>query len=116
VLSCGCLEKNTVSGVGYHQLDSRLVCLHGGQEANSLEIDDLTKAMNGIEADCLDVKRKFVARPDMKNPRTCDSVGQTISGMVKNGKFQVTKIVSIDENYEATIRSFGLEDVYKLKK
>jgi hypothetical protein len=52
----------------------------------------------------------------MKKPRTCDSVGQTVSGMVKNGKFQATKIVSIEENYEATIRSFGLEDVYKLKK
>jgi ABC-type branched-subunit amino acid transport system substrate-binding protein len=86
------------------------------KKANSLEVEDLTKAMTGLEVDCLDVKRRFVARPDMKNPRACDSVGQTISGMVKNGKFQVTKIVSIDENYEATIRSFGLEDVYKLKK
>jgi ABC-type branched-subunit amino acid transport system substrate-binding protein len=86
------------------------------KKANSLEIDDLTKALSGLEVDCLDVKRRFVARPDMKNPRTCDSVGQTVSGMVKNGKFQATKIVSIEENYEATIRSFGLEDVYKLKK
>ena len=86
------------------------------KKANSLEVDSLTRALDGLEVDCLDVKRRFVARPDLKNPRTCDSVGETIFGMVKNGKFQVTKIVSIEENYEATIRSFGLEDVYKLKK
>ncbi len=92
------------------------VFMEAVKKANSLEVDSLTRALNGLEVDCLDVKRRFVARPDLKNPRTCDSVGETIFGMVKNGKFQVTKIVSIEENYEATIRSFGLEDVYKLKK
>ena len=86
------------------------------KKANSLEVEDLTKAMTGLEVDCLDVHRRFVPRPDMKNPRSCDSVDERVSGVVKNGKFQVTKIVSIEENYEATIRSFGLEDVYKLKK
>ncbi len=92
------------------------VFMEAVKKANSLEVDDLTKALNGLEVDCLDARRKFVARPDLKNPRTCDSVDERVFGMVKNGRFQVTKVISIQENYEATIRSFGLEDVYKLKK
>ncbi len=86
------------------------------KKANSLEVDDLVKAMNGLEVDCLDVKRKFVARPDLKNPRTCDSVGESPVGIVKKGKYQVQKMISTQENYEVSIRSFGLEDVFGLKK
>ena len=37
-------------------------------------------------------------------------------GIVKNAKFQVMKVLSMDEDYEMSIKSFGLEDVYKLKK
>lgn len=91
------------------------VFMEAVRKANSLEVDSLTKALNGLEVDCMDARRKFVARPDMKNPRTCDSVDERISGVVRNGKFQLNKIVSIQENYDATIRSFGLEDVYKKK-
>ena len=52
----------------------------------------------------------------MKNPRTCDSTSEQFPGIVKNAKFQVMKVLSMDEDYEMSIRSFGLEDVYKLKK
>jgi ABC-type branched-subunit amino acid transport system substrate-binding protein len=92
------------------------IFLSAVKKADSIEVDDLTKAMNGIEVDCLDAKRRFVARPDMKNPRTCDSAYEQFPGIVKNGKFQLIKIMSVDEDYEASIRSFGLQDVYKLKK
>lgn len=84
-------------------------------KANSLDVDDLAKALDGLEVECLDCKRRFVARPDKKNPRTCDSVPQQMPGVVKNGKFQLMKIMSIDENYEKTIKAFGLEKVYKLR-
>ena len=92
------------------------IFLSAVKKADSLDVDDLTKAMHGIEVDCLDAKRRFVARTDMKNPRTCDSAYEQFPGIVKNGKFQLIKIMSVDEDYEASIRSFGLEDVYKLKK
>lgn len=92
------------------------ILLAAVKKADSLGVDDLTKAMNGIAVDCLDAKRRFVPRPDMKNPRTCDSAYEQFPGIVKNGKFQLIKIMSVDEDYEASIRSFGLEDVYKLKK
>lgn len=92
------------------------ILLAAVKKADSLEVDDLTKAMNGIEVDCLDAKRRFVPRPDMKNPRTCDSAYEQFPGIVKNGKFQLIKIMSVDEDYEASIKSFGLQDVYKLKK
>jgi len=91
------------------------VFLEAVKKANSLEVDSLARALDGLEVDCLDARRKFVARPDMKNPRTCDSVDERVSGVVKNGKFQVSKIISIRENYDETIRSFGLEEVYKKK-
>ncbi len=85
------------------------------QKANSLEVEDLVKAMNGIEVDTLDAKRRFVGRPDKNNPRTCDSVEEQAPGIVKNGKFQVSKLISINENYRDTVRAYGLQDVYKLK-
>ena len=85
------------------------------KKANSLDVDDLVKAMDGLEVDCLDFKRRFVARPDKGNLRTCDTVGEQAPGIIKDGKFVILKRVSIDENYETTIKSFGLQDVYKLK-
>jgi branched-chain amino acid transport system substrate-binding protein len=85
------------------------------KKANSLEVEDLVKALNGLEADTLDAKRRFVTRPDKNNSRTCDSVEEQAPGIVKNGKFQVSKLISIDENYRDTIRAYGLQDVYKLK-
>ncbi len=92
------------------------ILLAAVKKADSLEVEDLTKAMNGIQVDCLDAKRKFVARPDMKNPRTCDSAYEQVTGIVKNGKFQVMGTMSIDEDYTASIKSFGLESAFGLKK
>jgi ABC-type branched-subunit amino acid transport system substrate-binding protein len=86
------------------------------KKADSLEVEDLVKAMNGIEVDCLDAKRRFVMRPDMKNPRTCDSVVEQFPGIVENGKYQIMKYMSPDENYRLTIRALGLESAYGLKK
>ena len=55
------------------------------------------------------------ARPDLKNPRTCDSVAEMIYGVMKNGKFQVAPVMSVDENYRKTIISYGLQKEYNLK-
>lgn len=85
------------------------------KKADSLDVDDLTRALDGLEYESLYAKARFVARPDKKNPRTCDSVGQQFPGIIKNGKFQIIKIMSIDENYEKTVKSYGLQNVYKLK-
>lgn len=85
------------------------------KKADSLEVEDLVKAMNGLEVDTLDAKRRFVARPDMNNPRTCDAVEEEAPGIIKNGKFQVAKQISIDENYRDSIIAYGLQDVYKLR-
>jgi hypothetical protein len=85
------------------------------KKANSLDVDDLTKALDGLEFDALDYKRRFVSRPDKKNSRTCDSVGEQVPGVVKNGRFQVIKLMSIDENYKKTIGAFGLQKVYGLQ-
>ena len=86
------------------------------QKANSLEVEDLVKAMNGLEVDTLDAKRRFVARPDKNNPRTCDAVPEYMTGIVKAGKFQLLKALSIEDNYTMTIKAFGLEAAYKLPK
>ncbi len=86
------------------------------KKADSLDVEDLRKALNGLETDTLSGKVRFVARPDLKNQRTCDSVSEMTPGIVKNGKFQPLKTISVDEGYELVIKAFGLEDVYKLKK
>ena len=85
------------------------------KKADSLEVEDLVKAMNGLEVDTLDAKRRFVARPDMNNPRTCDAVEEEAAGIIKNGKFQVAKLISIDEDYRDSIKAYGLQDVFKLR-
>lgn len=85
------------------------------KKANSLDVDDLTRALNGMEFSSIYCKYRFVARPDLNNPRTCDSVAQIIYGIVKNGKFQVQPIMSIDENYRKTIISYGLQKAYHLE-
>lgn len=84
------------------------------KQADSLEVDDLVKALDGMKFDGLDYTREFVARPDMNNPRTADSCGQSPVGIVKNGKLEILKIGSIEENYRKTIETFGLEDAYGL--
>ncbi len=85
------------------------------KKADSLDFDDLTKALDGLEYSSIYAKARFVARPDKKNSRTCDSVGEQFPGIVKNGKFQVIRKMSIDENYRKTIKAFGMEKVYNLK-
>jgi hypothetical protein len=72
-------------------------------------------AVKKAKFDALDYKRRFVPRPDRKNPRTCDSVGEQVPGVVKNGRFQVIKLMSIDENYKKTVEAFGLQKVYGLQ-
>jgi ABC-type branched-subunit amino acid transport system substrate-binding protein len=86
------------------------------KKADSVEVEDLVKALNGLEFDALDARRRFVARPDKNNPRTCDAVPEYATGVVKDGKFQLLKMLSIEENYSMSIRAFGLEAVYKLPK
>ena len=86
------------------------------KKADSFEVEDLTKALHGLEVNALDARHRFAARPDKNNPRTCDAITETMPGVVKNGKFQVMKVLSIDESYALTIKSYGLEEVYKLKK
>jgi len=85
------------------------------EKADSLDVDDLVKAMDGLEVDCLDCKRRFVARPDKKNPRTCDSVSEQRPGIVKNGKFQLLKYISIDENYAKTKMALGVKDAFNVE-
>ena len=83
------------------------------KKADSLEYDDLKKALNGLEYSSLYSNARFVARPDRKNPRTCDSVSEQFPGIVKDGKFQLIRTMPIDENYEKTIKSYKMEAVYK---
>ena len=85
------------------------------KKADSLDPDDLVKALNGMEFSTFYCNSKFVARPDMNNPRTCDSVGEQIFGVVKKGKFTVLPIMSIDENYKKTIVSYSLQKAYNLQ-
>lgn len=85
------------------------------KKADSLEVDDLTKAMNGMEFSTIYCKYRFVARPDLNNPRTCDSAAEMIYGIVKDGKFRVLPVMPIDENYRKTIISYGLQKEYNLK-
>jgi branched-chain amino acid transport system substrate-binding protein len=86
------------------------------KKADSLEVEDLTKALNGLETNALDARHRFAARPDKNNPRTCDAISETMPGVVKNGRYQIMKVLSIDETYALTIKSYGLQEVYKLKK
>lgn len=86
------------------------------KKADSVEVEDLVKALNGLEFDALDARRRFVARPDKNNTRMCDAVPEYMTGIVKDGKFQLLRALSIEENYSMTIKAFGLETVYKLPK
>jgi branched-chain amino acid transport system substrate-binding protein len=85
------------------------------KKADSLDVDDLTKALNGMEFSTIYCKYRFVARPDLKNSRTCDTVAEMIYGVVKDGKFQVQPVMSIDENYKKTVSSYGLQKEYGLQ-
>jgi ABC-type branched-subunit amino acid transport system substrate-binding protein len=92
------------------------ILMNAIRKADSLDVEDLRKVMPGLETDAIGGRLRFVSRPDLKNPRYCDSVAEFYPGVVKNGKFQPLKKVSMDESYELVITAFGLEDVYKLKK
>lgn len=85
------------------------------KKADSLDPDDLTRALDGLEFPALYANNKFFSRPDMNNPRTCDAVGQQIWGIMKKGKFQVMPIISIEENYMKSVRSYGLEKAFGLQ-
>jgi branched-chain amino acid transport system substrate-binding protein len=82
------------------------------KKADSLDVDDLAKALDGMEYSTLYSKGKFVARPDKKNSRTCDSVSEQYPGIIRNGKFEILKKVSIEENYGKTITAYGLSKIY----
>jgi len=86
------------------------------KKADSIEVQDLANALHGLEFDALDVKRRFVSRPDRNNSRTCDSVAEYATGIVRDGKFQLLKMLSIDEVYRMSVTAFGLEIQYKLQK
>ncbi|HUT73116.1 MAG TPA: ABC transporter substrate-binding protein [Desulfatiglandales bacterium] len=85
------------------------------KKADSLDPDDLTRALDGLKFPGLYVNSKFVSRPDMNNPRTCDAVGQQIWGKMTNGKFRVMPIISIEENYKQSVVSYGLEKAFGLQ-
>ncbi len=85
-------------------------------KANSFEVDDMVKALDGLEVDCLEVKRQFFPRPDKNNPRTCDACQEYVAGVVKGGKFQISRIIPIKEEYDLSIRAFGVQDAFKRKK
>ncbi|MBW1800572.1 MAG: ABC transporter substrate-binding protein [Deltaproteobacteria bacterium] len=85
------------------------------KKANSLDVDDLCKAMDGLEVDTLECKNRFVARPDKKNSRTCDAVPEQMPGIIRNGKLELVRVMSVDDNYRETIKAYGLEKVYGLK-
>ena len=53
--------------------------------------------------------------PLAANARTCDSVGEQFPGVVRNGKFEILKRVSVEDNYRETIKAFGLEKFYDVK-
>lgn len=45
---------------------------------------------------------------DKNNLRTCDAAEEEAPGIVKNGRFQVSKRVSIGGNYRDTRGAYGL--------
>jgi hypothetical protein len=65
-----------------------------------------------MEYSTLYSKGKFVARPDKKNSRTCDSVSEQYPGIIRNGKFEILKKVTVEENYKKTIKAYGLTKLY----
>ncbi|MBW2000292.1 MAG: ABC transporter substrate-binding protein [Deltaproteobacteria bacterium] len=85
------------------------------KKADSLDVDDLAKALDGMEYSTIYSRGRFVARPDRKNSRTCDSVNEQFPGIIRNGNFVILKKVSIDENYRMTLKAYGLEKVYGVK-
>ncbi|MBW1799761.1 MAG: ABC transporter substrate-binding protein [Deltaproteobacteria bacterium] len=106
----GVWETDAINWIG-----GWFVLMDAVKKADSLDVDVLAKTLQGVEYDTIYARGKFVARPDKKNPRKCDSVGEQIPGIIKNGKFQVIKIMSYDENYRLTVKSYGMEKVFGLK-
>jgi ABC-type branched-subunit amino acid transport system substrate-binding protein len=83
------------------------------KKANSLDPDAIATAMQNLEVMTLGGKSRMIARPDLGITRTVDSVRQNALGMVKDGKFQLHKLISIDATIAATIKVMGWEQYYK---
>jgi ABC-type branched-subunit amino acid transport system substrate-binding protein len=56
---------------------------------------------------------QLLARPDMNNFRTVDATHSHPIGIIKNGKMEAYKIVSLRDQYLVSIKSNHLVDVYK---
>lgn len=85
------------------------------KKADSLDPDDVARAMQGLEVQTLVGKVRMVARPDVAPSftRTADSCQEYALGIVSNGKMEIYERYSIDGNHEATIRVHGMEEAYK---
>lgn len=85
------------------------------KKADSIEVEDLVKALDGLEVDCLDCRQRLVARRDKNNPRACDAVPEQIPGIVRDGKFQVMKRMSIEENFRLCLKGYKMEEIYEVR-
>lgn len=56
---------------------------------------------------------QLLARPDMNNYRTVDATHGHPIGIIKNGKMEAFKTVSVKDQYLVSVKAYRLNDVYK---
>jgi ABC-type branched-subunit amino acid transport system substrate-binding protein len=71
----------------------------------------LQSSKHGVRT--LDGYSQLFARPDLENLKTVDVAAGHGVGIIRDGKMELLKTVSVQDQYLASIKVYGLVDVYK---
>jgi len=84
------------------------------KKADSLDPDDLCKALEGMTFKALTtgLEYTFIPRPDLRNIRTVDDCADSWIATFPAGELTPMLHVSAKENFEATIKILGMEKAY----
>jgi branched-chain amino acid transport system substrate-binding protein len=85
------------------------------KKADSLEVDDILAAMEGLEFESHFAISAIIKRPDLGTYRPCDCVSEEYTKVIKNGKevFMMEEKVTIEEAIEALEKVFGCPGQYR---
>lgn len=83
-------------------------------KTQSIKVEDLKKYLDHLPTGVptLTGYTQLFARPDLKNYRTIDGAPGHGIGIVRNGKMEYYKQVTVEDQYIASIMAYGLQDVY----
>jgi branched-chain amino acid transport system substrate-binding protein len=84
------------------------------KKADSLDPDDLCKALDGMTFKALTsgLTYTFIPRPDLRNVRTAESCADMWLATYPGGELKAMLHVSAKENFDTTIKVLGMEKAY----